>query len=219
MAGHLGIDKTYRKVLQNFYWPGLKRDVKSFCRSCHACQLVGKPNQNGHTAPLRPIPAFSEPFSQVIIDCVGPLPKTKAGHQYLLMLMCASTRFPEAIPLRNIRADTIVKHLIKFFTLVGLPKTVQSDQGSTFLAGVFQQVMHELGIKQNLSSAYHPQSQGALERFHQTLKNMIRTYCYEQQKDWDEGISMLLFAFRESVQQSLDSAHLSYYMEGRSVDH
>ena len=63
--------------------------------------------------------------------------------------------------------------------------------------------MCELGIKQNLSSAYHPQSQGALERFHQTLKNMIRTYCYEQQKDWDEGIPLLLFAVRESVQQSL----------------
>ena len=91
--------------------------------------------------------------------------------------MCASTRFPEAIPLRNIRADTIVKHIIKLFTLVGLPKTVQSDQGSNFLAGLFQRVMHELGIKQNFSSAYRPQSQGALERFHQTLKNMIRTYC------------------------------------------
>ncbi len=203
MAGHLGINKTYQKILQNFYWPGLKRDVKSFCQSCHACQLVGKLNQNSPLAPLKPIPAFSEPFSQVIIDCVGPLPKTKAGHQYLLTIMCASTRFPEAIPLKNIRANTIVKHLTKFFTLVGLPKTVQSDQGSNFLAGIFQQVMHELGIKQNLSSAYHPQSQGALERFHQTLKNMIRTYCYEEQKEWDEGVPMLLFAVRESVQQSL----------------
>ena len=108
MAGHLGIDKTYHKILQNFYWPGLKRDVEMFCRSCHACQLVGKPNQNSHTAPLRPIPAFAEPFSQVIVDCVGPLPKTKAGHQYLLMIMCASTKFSEAISLRNICADTIV---------------------------------------------------------------------------------------------------------------
>ena len=58
--------------------------------------------------------------------------------------MCASTKFPEAISLRNIQADTIVKHLIKFFTSVGLLKTVQSDQGSNFLAGLFQQVMYEL---------------------------------------------------------------------------
>ena len=58
--------------------------------------------------------------------------------------MCASTKFPETISLRNIRADTIVKHLIKLFTLVGLSKTVQSDQGSNFLAGLFQQVTYEL---------------------------------------------------------------------------
>ena len=117
--------------------------------------------------------------------------------------MCASTRFPEAITLRNIKTKTIVKALVKFFTFVGLPKSVQSDQGSNFMSGVFQQVMHELGIKQYRSSAYHPESQGALERFHQTLKNMIRSYCFDTKKDWDEGIHLILFAVRESVQESL----------------
>ena len=117
--------------------------------------------------------------------------------------MCTSTRFPEAIPLRNIKTKSIVKALIKFFTFVGLPKSVQSDQGSNFMSGIFQQVMHELGIKQYRSSAYHPESQGALERFHQTLKNMIRSYCFDTEKDWDEGIHLLLFAVRESVQESL----------------
>ena len=117
--------------------------------------------------------------------------------------MCTSTRFPEAIPLRNIKTKSIVKALIKFFTFVGLPKSVQSDQGSNFMSGIFQQVMHELGIKQYRSSAYHPESHGALERFHHTLKNMIRSYCFDTEKDWDEGIHFLLFAVRESVQESL----------------
>ena len=111
--------------------------------------------------------------------------------------MCASTRFPEAIPLRNIKTKTIVK--ARFFTFVGLPRSVQSDQGSNFVSRIFQQVMHELGIKQCKSSAYHPESEGALERFHQTLKNMIRYYCFDMEKDWDEGIHLLLFAVRESV--------------------
>ena len=138
-----------------------------------------------------------------MIDCVGPLPKTKSGNQYLLTIMCVSTRFPEAIPLKNIKAKTIVQALTKFFTLVGLPKSLQSDQGSNFMSGLFQQVMYELGIKQFRSSAYHPESQGALERFHQTLKNMIRMYCQETEKNWDEGIHLLLFAARDSVQESL----------------
>ena len=203
MSGHLGINKTYQRILEHFYWPNLRKDVVEFCRSCHTCQVVGKPNQTLPKAPLQPIPAFEEPFSRVIIDCVGPLPKTKSGNQYFLTVMCASTRFPEAIPLRNISAKTIVKALIKFFTLVGLPKSIQSDQGSNFMSGLFQQVMDELGIKQYRSSAYHPESQGALERFHQTLKNMIRSYCFYTNRDWDEGVNLLLFAVRETVQESL----------------
>ena len=141
---------------------------------------------------------------------VGSLPKTKSGHEYLLTIMCASTLFPEAIPLRNIKSKNIVKTLVKFFSFVGLPKSVQLDQGSNFMSGIFQPVMHELGITQYKSLPYHPESQGALERFHQTLKNMIRSYCFDTEKDWDEGIHLLLFAVRESVQESLGPFELVF---------
>ena len=203
MSGHLGVRKTHNRVLQHFYWPGLKRDVAKWCKECHTCQLGGKPNQNIPQAPLHPIPAFDEPFSHIIIDCVGPMPKTKSQNEYLLTIMCSTTRFPEAIPLRSIKTNTILKALIKFFTLFGLPKSIQSDQGTNFMAHAFQQVMNQLGIKQYKSSAYHPESQGALERFHQTLKTMIRMYCTENSRDWDEGVHLLLFAVRDSVQESL----------------
>ena len=203
LSGHLGINKTYQKIINHFYWPGVRKDVVEFCNTCHTCQVIGKPNQTIPKAPLKPIPAFEEPFSRILINCVGPLPKTKKGNQYLLTIMCASTRFPEAVPLRNITTKTVVQALTKFFTLVGLPKSIQSDQGSNFMSGIFQQAMHELKIKQYKSTAYHPESQGALERFHQTLKNMMGTYCLETEKDWDDGVHLLLFAARESVQESL----------------
>ena len=74
------------------------------------------------------------------------------------------------------------------------------------MSGIFQQVMHEFSIKQYKSSAYHPESKGALERFHHTLKNMIRPNCFDTDKDWDAGIHLLLFAVRESVQESLGSS-------------
>ena len=127
LAGHLGINKTNHKVLNHFYWPGLRGDTKQYCKTCHTCQLVGKPNKKPPVAPLKPIPVMEEPFSHITVDCVGPLPKTRSGNQYLLTVMCASTRFPEAIPLRSIKAPNIVKALVKFFTFVGLPKVVQSD--------------------------------------------------------------------------------------------
>ena len=203
LAGHLGTNKMYQKVLSHFYWPGLHKDVVKFCRSCHTCQVVGKPNQKPPVAPLKPIPMVEEPFSRVLVDCVGPLPKTRSGNNYLLTIMCIVTRFPEAIPLWNIKARTVIKALIKFFTLVGLPKHIQSDQGLNFMSTVFQQVMHQLNITQHKSSAYHPQSQGTIERFHQTLKTMMRSYYFDNHKDWDEGIHLLMFAARESVQETL----------------
>ena len=68
---------------------------------------------------------------------------------------------------------------------------------------MFSQVLKRLHIKHNFSSAFHPESQGALERFHQTLKSMLRSYCFELERDWEEGIPWLLFASREVVQESL----------------
>lgn len=65
---------------------------------------------------------------------------------------------------------------------------------------IFAQVMAELNVKHNMSSSYHPESQGALERFHQTLKSMLRKFCAEPK--WDEGLPMLLFAVRETAQES-----------------
>lgn len=203
MAGHLGISKTYDRILQNFFWPGLKTDVKNFCKTCQVCQFTSKPNQKVPVAPLHPIPAFDEPFSKVLVDCVGPLPRTRSGNQFILTIMCASTRFPEAVPLRKITARSVVKALVKFFSVFGIPKVVQSDQGSNFMSKVFQQVMQQLGTNHCPSSAYHPESQGALERFHATLKSMLRAYCREFKNDWDEGVPLVLFAAREVVQESL----------------
>ena len=115
MSGHLRINKTYRKIQNHFYWPRLKQDVAQYCSSCHTCQMCGKPNQKFPPAPLKPIPAFDEQFTKVLVDCVGPLPRTKSGNQYLPMGMCASTRVPETIPLRDIKVKSIIKTLPNFF--------------------------------------------------------------------------------------------------------
>ena len=202
-GGHLGIKKTYLKLLNSFYWPGLKQDVTKYVNSCHECQVAGKPNQSIPRYPLQPINVPSEPFSKIIVDCVGPLPKTKKGNQYLLTVMCPTTRYPEAFPLKNISAKTIANHLTHMFTTFGIPQEVQSDRGTNFTSDLFTQVLRELGIKQTLSSAYHPESQGALERWHQTLKTMLRKYCHENSESWDTGLDLLLFAIRESPHESL----------------
>jgi len=203
ISGHLGVNKSYHKILAHFYWPKMKRDVGYYCQSCHICQVKGKPGDGIKPYPLQPIPVLTEPFSKIVIDCVGPLPKTKRGNKFLLTIIDVATRYPEAIPLRRITTKNVVKALIIFFTQVGLPTVIQSDQGSNFTSRLYEQVMKSLGIQQCRSTVYHPQSQGVVERFHYTLKTMIKAFCLETGSEWDEGIDLLLFSVRDSVQESL----------------
>ena len=114
-GGHLGIRKTVNKVRRHFFWPTVRKDLTKFCKTCHLCQVVGKPNQLIPKAPLQPIPAVEEPFSHIVIDIVGPLPRTSSGFEYLLTVMDRTTRFPEAFPLREISSKFVVKHLMDFF--------------------------------------------------------------------------------------------------------
>lgn len=202
-AGHLGITKTCDRILSEFYWPGMKKDVSSFVNTCHTCQVVGKPNQTIPPYPLQPIHVPSEPFTKIVIDVVGPLPKTKKGNQYILTILDPTTRYPEAFPLKNITSKSIVSKLTTMFTTFGIPQEIQSDRGSNFTSDLFKAVITELGITQTLSTAYHPQSQGALERCHQTLKSLLRKFCHERDQEWDEALPYMLFAIRETPNESL----------------
>ena len=116
--------------------------------------------------------------------------------------MCQVTCYPAANPLCTITAKSVIKTLIQFIAIFGIPKIVQSDQGSNFSSKLFAQVLKQLNIKHNQASAYHAQSQGALARFHQTLKSSLRAYCTERDRDWEEGLPWLLLAAREVCQDS-----------------
>ena len=203
LAAHIGCKKTLDSITRYFWWPGIRKDVSTHCQNCDICQRAGKPNQVIKQAPLIPIPRFDEPFDRVLIDIVGPLPKTRSGNEYMLTIMDMATRFPEAIPLRKVSTESIAKELIKFFSLFGLPKEIQSDQGSCFTSHLMKQLCNELGVELIHSSAYHPQSQGALERFHQTLKSMLRKFSEEHSSDWDLGLPLVMFAAREVPNESL----------------
>lgn len=91
---------------------------------------------------------------------------------------------------------------LKFCTTFGLPKEIQTDQGSNFTSKKFKQILTEMGVLNHMSSAYHPKSQGAFEQYHQTLKVMIHVYSVETGREWDEGLPFLPFATCESVQES-----------------
>ncbi|XP_069184883.1 uncharacterized protein [Procambarus clarkii] len=200
---HYGIHKTYNALLQDYFRPGMTRDVKSYVTNCHTCQMAGKPDVGIPKAPLIPISVPSEPFTRLVIDCVEPLPKTHVGNMYIITIMCPTTRFPIAVPIKNITAATVVKHLLKIFTQYGFPKEIQSDCGTNFTTELFKKTLQELNITEVLSSPYHPASQGSLERSQQTIKSLLKKYCIDTEKDWDKQLDRLMCIFRSLPNESL----------------
>ena len=114
MAGHLGEQKTAQRILQRFYWPTLFRDMAEFCRSCGSCQKLSK--RKPCRAPLIPLPVLEEPFSRIAMDIVGPLPRSHSGKRYILVVCDYATRYPEAIPLKSIKAECVAEELVTLFS-------------------------------------------------------------------------------------------------------
>jgi transposase InsO family protein len=196
LSAHLGKKKTVKKIVKEFFWPGLSKDVGEHCKSCEQCQRGAKGNRQ--RAPLQPLPTMEEPFKRIAIDIVGPLRRTKKGSKYILTMMDFATRYPEAIPLRRIDATTVAEALCEVFARLGLPEEILSDQGSNFTSNLMKRVTELLQIHHLKTSPYHPQTDGMLERFHSTLKGMMRKTC-RANKDWDEYLPFVCFAFRDSV--------------------
>jgi len=111
-----------------------------------------------------------------------------------------ATRYPEAVPLKDIQAETVAETLVNMFTRVGVPTEILSDQGSRFLSAVMKEMCRLLSLKELVTTPYQPIFIG---KFNGTLKNMLRHMCAEKPKDWDRYIGPLLFAYREVKQDSL----------------
>lgn len=97
----------------------------------------------------------------------------------------------------------MLKAPINFMSIFGIPEVIHSDQGSNFMSKQFSRALQQLKAKHNISSAYHPQSQGAFEHFHQTLKSLLHSYCVELGSDWEEGLLWLLLTVKKIVHDSM----------------
>ena len=163
-----------------------------------------------------PLPVISEPFQRVAMDIVGPLPKSRSGNRYILVMCDYATRYPEAVPLKSIDAENIAEELVKIFSRVGLPREILTDQGSNFTSQLLREMYRMLHISPIRSSPYYPQTDGLVERFNQTLKAMIRRTAVSEGNDWDKLIPYLLFAYREVPQASTGFSPFEL-LYGRSV--
>jgi len=147
---------------------------------------------------------MSEPWSRIAIDIVDPLPVSpKSGNRFILTSIDLATDYPEAIPIKQHTAPEVANALTQIFSHFGFSEEILSDQGTEFMSELMQHFLFQFGITQVRSSPYHPETNGSFERFHRTLKSMIRSMVNDFNDSWTECLPWTLFAYREIPVETL----------------
>lgn len=201
VGGHLGIGKTYKKLRERYYWPGMKSDVTYWTKHCVACQST-KMGHGAHKAELCKM-LTGEPLDRIALDFVGPLPVTERGNEHLLVVTDYFTKWVEAYPLPDQLASTTADALVtEFFARWGVPRLIHTDQGPNFQSDLFKEMCQRFEITQTRTCPYWPRSDGQTERANRTLQQMLKAYVDVTRTDWDDHIPYLLMAYRSSVHDS-----------------
>ena len=180
-------------------------DVADWVDNCGRCtRFKGQPD----LAPLVGV-TTTEPLELVCTDFL----KVDAAHngtQYVLVITDHFTRFARAVPTRNMSAKTTAEALLAFCQSFGIPKRLHADQGANFVGKVITELCSLLGVEKSRTTAYHPQGNGACERFNRTLIRMLGTLPPEKKKNWPKHIGMLTMAYNSTRHES--TGYSPYYL-------
>jgi transposase InsO family protein len=198
---HPGTKASTKLVASRYVWPNIKKDCQTWARSCEKCQRA-----KVHKHTRTPLGDFQTPtarFQHIHIDIVGPLPPAE-NMSYLLTIVDRFSRWPEAIPMPDITANTTVKSLMSgWIARFGCPQTITTDRGRQFESELFKELSQYCGFQHSKTTSYHPQANGLVERFHRQLKAALM--CH-QECNWIEALPLVLMGIRSTVKEDLGTS-------------
>ena len=191
--------RTTKKMVK-FVWPGLQKQVGIWAKACLRCQAAKVHRHT--TAPLDQFTPATRRFDYIHVDVVSPLPPSQK-YRYLLTVVDRFTRWPEAIPLVDAQTITCAKafafHWIARF---GVPVDLTSDRGSQFTSELWAILFQLHGTRLHRTTAYHPQSNGIVERFHRHLKSALIARL--NGPNWVDELPCVLLGIRTVPKEDLD---------------
>ena len=192
-AAHSSKEKMMEKIKKRFYWPQMFEDIKNYVQLCDSCQKRGRATR---IEPLHPIP-IGQPFHCIGIDYVGPLPVSSKGNKYIIVAIDYLTKWPEAKPVRHNDAKTTVQFVYEdIICRHGCSGEILTDRDTHFNNQLLHELLQKFEIPHRMSTPYHPQTNGLVERFNRTLIEALARTATNHQKDWDRFIAPALFAYR-----------------------
>lgn len=140
---------------------------------------------------------------RIAADLAGPFPKSGNGNMYILVVADYFSKYTEIYPLPIIEAETIADAVFRgWIKRYGCPYEVHTDQGSQFESQLFSQLCEILCISKTRTTAFHPRSDGMVERLNRTIKDMISKYVNLPQTNWDKCIDAMSMAYNTYVHET-----------------
>ncbi|CAF4146871.1 unnamed protein product, partial [Rotaria sp. Silwood2] len=194
-AGHFGYRRTYFKIKDKYWWPNMKLTIQNYVRACMLCQRFNI-DRTKPAGLLHSIESPQGPFQLIGIDYSGPFPVTPAGNKYVLAITDYFTKWVIAIPLTNQTAQTTAEALYEHYICIyGVPSTILSDQGPHFNNQLMTAFTQLLGCHHIKSTPYHPQTNGAIERFNSTFERQVAKLTDQCINNWDLHLKSITFAY------------------------
>jgi hypothetical protein len=213
LAGHLGIEKTYARMVKLFYWPTMYSDTRKYVRTCLTCQRI-KHEHGKQRGLLQPLPIPERRWQMVTMDFITQLPVTKNGYDAIFVVVDKLSKRAYYIPTTtNVTAPEVAKLYFKYVVKNGhgIPESIVSDRDARFTSLFWKSLWDLLDTKLRMSTAHHPQTDGQTENMNKTLEQILRAFCGAKQDDWDELLPYAEIAYNSA--KNLSTGFSPFYLD------
>ncbi|KAK8663978.1 hypothetical protein V6N13_083783 [Hibiscus sabdariffa] len=194
-AGHQGWRRTFVLLEQGYYWPHMRQDVMDYTRTCLICQQ-DKVDRRKASGLLEPLPVPARPWESVALDFIVSLPRV-GDLGSIIVVVDRFSKYATFIPApkycsAEVTAQLVFKHVVKYW---GVPQNIVSDRDGRFTGNFWRELFRLLGSQLNLSSSYHPQTDGQTERLNGLLEEYLRHFIQANQKEWPQLLDVAQLSF------------------------
>ncbi|GJR54792.1 putative reverse transcriptase domain-containing protein [Tanacetum coccineum] len=204
---HPGADKMYYDLRDLYWWPGMKRDIAEYVSRCLTCSKIKAEHQKPSGLLQQPeVPEWK--WEKLAMDFITKLPKSSSGYDTIWVIVDRLTKSAHFLPIReDYKTEKLAKiYVNEIVARHGVPVSIISDRDGRFTSHLWQALQEALGTRLDMSTAYHPQTDGQSERTIQTLEDMLRACVMDFGGSWDTHLPLIEFSYNNSYHTSIKCA-------------